>query len=190
MSLFVSRNAKFPTLEIESNLTLERGGRDPLLRIEIDADGSDLEIKQWRQTLVGWCRRRNIPQTQSSLADKTIGTGLRFHISNWPHIAEFLVDWLGTDFLAQAYRERIEERDASELTAMRKRLDHVAKAVEEIFARTRAIDYRLWATGQALLGEAVSGFPEIRDGYGWQFVSPNKVDESDEAPSDASDAAK
>jgi len=192
VSTIVSRSTKFPTLQIEATLVLEKGGRHPLLRVEVDADGSCLETKQWRQALISWCRRRNIAQTQANIADRSAGTGLKFHISNWPHIAEFLLDWMGTDFIAQAYKRRIEENELSELTAMRKRLDHIAMAVEDIFARTRAIDYRLWATGQALLGEAVGAFPEIRDGYNWDFVSPDKTTDSNEyyEDSDPSENAK
>jgi hypothetical protein len=88
-------------------------------------------------------------------------------------LVAFIVQWLGLDWLEQALQGSLPNTpSAADLKAILDRLAAIEDNLFKNYRQTVAVDYRLWAAGQALHGKPVQPPSKLEPELTWD-EAPN-----------------
>ncbi|WP_046868571.1 hypothetical protein [Microvirga massiliensis] len=145
--------------------------------VHIQAKGYREDREIWCQEFEDWCEQRAITtESRQSSARRLATSEFKFFIENWQVLAEFIVHWLGLEWLSLAASgaEGTERRIGQGVRALRQQVDRLTTMLESIRSRTTVTDYRLWAAGRAMLGQRVAEGEDIAALSSWDRAFEDK----------------
>jgi hypothetical protein len=140
----------------------------------IEAQGPADALIMWWQDLVDWCAQRK----DCILVNKGVRSGdsdpaLVTFGGSPEALVPFIVQWLGLDWLEQALQgSPPAHSSAADLKAILDRLAAIEDNLFKNYRQTVAVDYRLWAAGQALHGKPVQPPSKLEPELSWD-EAPN-----------------
>jgi hypothetical protein len=160
--------------QLSFTTTIEGSQHYQVKHATIEAKGPSDAIIMWWQDLEHWCEERE---------DCVLGNkGLRSGYSNPAFVTlvsgpetlvAFIVQWLGLDWLEQALQGSLPNTpSAADLKAILDRLAAIEDNLFKNYRQTVAVDYRLWAAGQALHGKPVQPPSKLEPELTWD-EAPN-----------------
>jgi len=136
----------------------------------IKAEGPLEAITMWWQDLQHWCAEQGDCVLMNKGARSGYSEPALLTFGSSPEVlVAFIVQWLGLDWLEQALLDSPPNTpSAADLKAILERLTAIENNLFKNYRQTVAVDYRLWAAGQALHGKPVQPPSKLEPELTWK----------------------
>ena len=156
MAVFIfKRQRQYPTLDMEVGLNLKRySNLDYVAHAWLKAKGATGDRAKWRDDFWAWAEDRELdaysPRYGNRRDDRT--SAFDCHLKTWQVVADFIVQWIGTETLSAALIEADEAQALKdEMTGLSRSVRALTEEVASLRASIGTQQHAMRTVGLALL---------------------------------------
>lgn len=153
MHMFTQSLPDYPELRFVITVTLP-DRRGPRCYVRLQAEGQRELRERWRNDFKRWCAERQLEPTSRKGNARIFGTSeFELFIERWDTIAEFMVRWLGLEWLAGAAygASGLQQQLGQQLERLSRQVSDMKATLDLVHTRTINTDCRVAAAGHALI---------------------------------------